>query len=260
MTFAPFALPAPNLRCLAVWRRNLLVWRKLMIGSILSNIAEPLITLIAFGYGVGSLIGNVGDKPYVAFLASGAISVSVLYVSTFEALYSAFSRLDMQKTWESIAFTPTSYDDIVLAELMWAATKGIFTSVAILLVIVVLGISRAWTLPLTIPALALCGACFASIGLVVTAVAKRFDFFSYYFTLVVVPMTFLSGVYFPLEAMPSWLQMLGKLLPLYASVQLVRPMFFGAFDPQALWHITILLVYGLVAYYLAAGLTRRRFR
>ena len=42
-----------------MFRRNLLVWRKLAIPSLVGNIAEPLITLVAFGYGLGALVGQV---------------------------------------------------------------------------------------------------------------------------------------------------------------------------------------------------------
>ena len=63
--------------------RNLLVWKKLAGPSILGNIAEPLITLVAFGYGVGALIGEVEGIPYIAFLASGSIAVSGALAATF---------------------------------------------------------------------------------------------------------------------------------------------------------------------------------
>ena len=188
MQISLYALPSISPRFWPVLGRNLLVWRKLAVPSVLGNIAEPLITLVAFGYGLGSLIGEVEGQPYIRFLASGSIAVSCLFAATFEAMYSAFSRMQVQKTWESIMNAPVALDDIVFAEALWAALKSMFSVAAIMLVLVALGISRAPGLLVALPVLAFAGITFASIALVVNALAKGFDFFIYYFTLVVMPM------------------------------------------------------------------------
>jgi lipooligosaccharide transport system permease protein len=86
----------PRWRFWPVWRRNALVWRKLALPSLIGNIAEPLLTLAAFGWGVGSLVGTVDGVPYILFLASGTVSMSVMNSASFEALYSAFSRMHVQ--------------------------------------------------------------------------------------------------------------------------------------------------------------------
>lgn len=239
--------------------RNLLVWKKLAGPSILGNIAEPLITLVAFGYGVGSLIGQIDGMPYIEYLASGSVAVSAALAATFEALYSAYSRMAVQKTWDSILNAPIALDDIVFAEMLWAAIKALFSCTAILIVIFLLGISRAPTMLLALPVLGLAGVTFASIGLVFNAVAKGYDFFTYYFTLVITPMTFLSGVYFPISQMPPWLQGVAQVLPLKAAVDLVRPLVLGTWPADPLGPLLILTAYAACGYYLALVLTRRRF-
>ena len=239
--------------------RNLLVWKKLALPSILGNIAEPLITLVAFGYGVGSLIGQIDGLPYIEYLASGSVAVSAALAATFEALYSAYSRMAVQKTWDSILNAPIALDDIVFAEMLWAAFKALFSCTAILIVIFLLGISRAPTMLLALPVLGLAGITFASIGLVFNAVAKGYDFFTYYFTLVITPMTFLSGVYFPIAQMPPWLQGVAQVLPLKAAVDLVRPLVLGSWPVDPLQPLLILTAYAACGYYLALVLTRRRF-
>ena len=128
------------LRCLPIWRRNFLVWKKLAVASVLGNIADPLITLIAFGYGLGRLLKTIDGIPYIHFLASGSICMSVMMASSFEALYSAFSRMHVQKTWEALLNAPLALDDVVLAEMRWAATKSLFSGVAILGVMFLLGL------------------------------------------------------------------------------------------------------------------------
>lgn len=253
-----YRLPGFSLRFVPVWRRNLLVWRKLAVASVLGNIAEPMITLIAFGYGLGSLLQTIEGIPYIEFLASGSICMSVMMAASFEALYSAFSRMHVQKTWESLLNTPLELDDIVLAEMLWAASKALISGLAILLVLFGLGIGLHPTTLLVPPLLFLIGASFASIALIVNAIARAYDFFTYYFTLILTPMIFLSGVYYPVAQLPGWLQTLAGYLPLSAAVQLVRPLLLGRLPEDPLPNLLILVGYGLLAFYAATVLTRRR--
>ncbi len=259
MLISTYAPPRITASFYPVVLRNFLVWRKLAVPSIMGNIAEPLITLVAFGYGLGSMIGRVADLPYVTYLASGSIAVSCALAATFESLYSAFSRMHVQKTWESIMNAPVSLDDIVFAEMLWAALKSIFSVAAILVVIFALDISRAPTMLLALPLLAAVGVTFASIALVFNALARGYDFFTYYFTLVLTPMTFLSGVYFPIGQMPVWLQAVAKWLPLTAAVQIVRPLVIGQWPANWAVPLAVLAAYAAGGYYLALVLTRRRF-
>ena len=254
-----YAAPRITPRFWPVVLRNLLVWKKLAVPSVVGNIAEPLITLVAFGYGLGTLIGQIGGRPYIEYLASGSVTVSAVLAATFEALYSAYSRMQVQKTWESILNAPVELDDIVFAEMLWAALKALFSVSAILVVIFLLGISRAPSMLLALPVLGVVGVTFASLALVFNALAKGYDFFTYYFTLVITPMTFLSGVYFPMEQMPGWLQTIGSVLPLKAAVDLVRPLVLGETPTDVVQPLLVLSGYAAVGYYLALVLTRRRF-
>lgn len=258
MTAAKYALPEFSLRFVPIWQRNFLVWKKLAVASVLGNIADPLITLIAFGYGLGSLLQNVNGIPYIHYLASGSICMSIMMASSFEALYSAFSRMHVQKTWDALLNAPLALDDVVLAETLWAATKSLFSGIAILGVIFLLGIGLHLHTLLVLPLLFLIGMTFASLGLVVNAIAQGYDFFTYYFTLVLTPMIFLSGVYYPTAQLPPWLQAISHLLPLTAAVDLVRPLILGEWPVAPLANLGILLLYCVGGFYAATILTRRR--
>ena len=256
--------PSITWRWWPVFLRNLLVWKKLAIPSLVGNIAEPLIWLVAFGYGMGALVGqvNLGGQqvPYLLFLASGSICMSAMQAASFEALYSAFSRMQMQKTWDGIMNAPVSLDDIVFAETLWAAFKAIFTVSIIMVVMLLLGISHEWTLLLAWPILLLVGITFSCIAMVFTALAKGYDFFTYYFTLFLTPMMFLSGVFFPREQLPGWMQAITQWLPLSAAIELVRPLFMGQL-PSAPWrNLGVLLVCAAGSFWLAMALVRKRFR
>ena len=253
-----YVLPQFSMRFLPVWRRNFLVWRKLAVASVLGNIAEPLITLVAFGYGLGRLISYVEGIPYIQYLASGSICMSIMMASSFEALYSAFSRMHVQKTWDALLNAPLALDDVILAEMLWAATKSLMSGLAILCVMFGLGIGLHLQTFLVVPLLFLIGMTFASIGLVINALARGYDFFTYYFTLVLTPMMFVSGVYFPTSQLPPWLQTLSPLLPLGAAVDLVRPLVLGGWPKTPVSGIVMLSAYCAVGFYIATILTRRR--
>ena len=109
--------------------------------------------------------------PYITFLAAGTVCYSTMNSATFESLYSAFSRMHVQRTWDAILNAPLNLDDIVFAETLWAAGKSVFSGIAIILVILALGLSSSalilWIIPLTV----LIGLTFGSLGL--TRPARR---------------------------------------------------------------------------------------
>ena len=90
--------------------------------------------------------------------------------------------------------------------------------------------------------------------------AKGYDFFTYYFTLVLTPMMFLSGVFFPREQLPPIVRTISDWLPLTNAVELVRPLFMDQWPAHPWRHALVLLTFTVVAFWVALALTRRRFR
>ena len=256
--------PELSLRWWPVFLRNLLVWRKLAIPSLVGNIAEPLMWLVAFGYGMGALVGQVhsggSEVPYILFLASGSICMSAMNAASFEALYSAFSRMHVQKTWDGIMNAPVSLDSVVLAEMLWAGFKAVFTVTAILGVMLALDISHSLKLLAAWPVLLGVGVTFSCIALIFNALAKNYDFFTYYFTLFLTPMMFLSGIFFPRDQLPAPVRLVSELLPLTHAVELVRPMFMDQWPAHPLRSGLVLAAYAIGGFWIALALTRRRFR
>ncbi|MBK1685116.1 ABC transporter permease [Rhodoferax fermentans] len=263
---APSIWRAPELsmRWWPVFLRNLLVWRKLAIPSLVGNIAEPLMWLLAFGYGMGALIGQVTvdgvQVPYILFLASGSICMSAMNAASFEALYSAFSRMHVQKTWDGIMNAPVNLDNIVLAEMLWAAFKSLFTVTAILGVMLALGISYSPKLVLAWLVLAGVGITFSCVALIFNALAKGYDFFTYYFTLFLTPMMFLSGIFFPLDQLPPLVRAVSHWLPLTNAVALVRPLFMDQWPIDWLRPLLVLVGFTVGGFWIALALTRKRFQ
>jgi len=253
-----YALPRVSIRFVPVWRRNFLVWTKLAAPSVLFNLADPTIYMLGLGYGLGTFLPDVGGVPYIAFLAAGTICFSTMNTATFETLYSAFSRMHVQRTWDAITNAPVALDDIVLAELIWAASKSVLSGLAILVVVYALGIVASPLAAATLAIVPLIGLCFGGLGLVITALSPSYDFFSYYFTLIITPMAMLSGVFFPVDQLPQALRIVAEVLPLAHATELVRPLTLGAIPEHAVLHVAVLLAYGTAGFYAATILFRRR--
>jgi lipooligosaccharide transport system permease protein len=248
-----------NTRWISVWRRNMLVWRKLLAAAVLSNLADPLIMLFGLGYGLGALLPSVEGMSYIAFFAAGQLCTATMFTASFESMFSGFSRMHGQKTWDAILYAPLTIDDIVAGEIVWAASKAWLTGSTILGVVVVFGLaSSPWVL-LALPAAFLVGLAFSGLGLVMCVLARGWDFFSYYMTLVMTPMMMISGVFFPAEQLPAPLLAVAKALPLYHGVQIVRPLVAGGPPDDLLLHLAVLVGYAAVGYALAIYFARKRF-
>ena len=253
-----FALPRLSLRFMPIWRRNFLVWKKMAGSSILGHLADPVIYMLGLGYGLGGMLPEINGMSYIAFLAAGTVCYSTMNSASFEALYSGFARMHEQRTWEAILNTPITLDDIVLSEIVWAASKSLLSGLAVLLVIWLLGLSHSplilWLIPLSL----LVGLCFAALGLIVTALAPGYDFFMYYFTLVITPMVLLCGVFFPVDQLPAMLQTVSAMLPLTHAIELARPLLNDRIPPNVLWHVALLSGYALLGFYVSLVLFRKR--
>ncbi|MEY2632192.1 MAG: hypothetical protein RIR00_846 [Pseudomonadota bacterium] len=243
---------------LPVWQRNFGVWRKLALTSMLGNLADPVIYMLGLGYGLGSLMPDIGGQPYLAFLAAGTVAASTMNAATFESLYNAFSRMHVQKSWDAILNTPLGLADVLGGELVWAASKAVLSGSAILLVITLIGLVHDPLALWVLPCLLLIGLAFAALGLIWTALAPSFDFFMYFFTLFVTPMTLISGVFFPTDALPGWLAGIGAALPLAQGVALVRPLLAGQVPPDIALHVGLLLLTTALGFAVALRLTTRR--
>lgn len=250
----------PRLRrgAFAVWYRNLQVWKKLIIPATLMNFGEPALYLLGMGYGFGHFVEVMDGLPYLAFLASGIIASSAMTTASFEGMYSVFTRMVPQRTYESILATPLDIDDILAGEMLWCASKSVLSGFAILLVASLLGVVDGWTALWVIPIIFLIGLCFAGPAILMSAFAPSYDFFNYYFVLVITPMFMLCGVFFPISTFPDALQTAVQVLPLTHAVELTRPIITGQPLQNPGLHISVLLLYAGIGYYLAVVFTRRR--
>lgn len=250
--------PRPRRIALKVWLRNLLVWRKIMVAGLFLAFGEPFVYLIGLGFGLGRFIGDISGMPYLTFLASGLLATSAMNAAAFEGMYSVYTRMVHQQTYEAMLATPLQVDDIVAGEMLWCATKSVIVGIPILAVAAMMGAVESWSALATLPIFFLVGLCFAGPSIFVSAVAPSFDFFNYYITLLITPMFIFSGVFYPIGTLPEAAQLIVQLLPLSHAVALIRPLVAGQALVAPLLHVSVLLGYALVGYVAATLFIRRR--
>jgi lipooligosaccharide transport system permease protein len=238
--------------------RNFLVWRKLLWPSLVGNLADPLIYLVGLGYGLGQFVPEMAGLPYLHFLAAGMICYSTMNSASFEALYSAYTRLGVQRTWEAILHAPMTVRDIVIGEWLWAGLKSALSGMAIVLVMYGLGIVKGFAPLAVLPVVLLVGLAFAGIALVITTLAKSYDFFVYYFTLLITPMMLVSGVFFPIDQLPQVVQGVAGFLPLVHGTELARGLALGTPIERPLINVLVLAAYGVIGVSIAVRLAERR--
>jgi lipooligosaccharide transport system permease protein len=249
----------PSRYALAVWRRNLAMYRRTWKLNILPNFFEPLLYLVSIGIGVGAYVSEMGGTSYVAFLAPGLVAVAAMNGASFEVTYNAFVRLNFEKTYASMLTTPIQPEDVLAGEVLWAMTRAAIYGGCFWVVVAAAGLAPLPQALWAIPLLPVTGLLFASLGIAYSLRIPSIEMFSFYFTLFLTPLFLFSDVFFPLEERlaGAWLA-LAEALPLLHPVRLVRAAFRGDFSPVLLWDLAYVLCLSAILLGVAARITRRR--
>jgi lipooligosaccharide transport system permease protein len=233
-------------RSIRVWRRNVDVFLVTLPIEGLPAILEPILYLIGFGLGLGTLIGTVTylgvSVEYIQFLAPGTVAVAILFWSYFEVTYGAYIRMYYQKTFDAILATPLLVEDVILGEMIYATTKAVLASAIMLAVIAAFGVVVWPSGLLVLPIAALGGFFFAGVGLVVTSLVRNISHFNVPMSLFVLPMFTFGGTFFPIDVLPSWALPVAWALPLTHVSLLVRSATLGIVPPYVLGSVAYLVV------------------
>lgn len=242
----------------AVWRRNLQVYLRLWKMLLVAPLVEPVFSIFAFGWGVGSLIAaRVEGIPYLAFVGAGVLSFTVIMRALFETTYGAYFRMVYQSTYDAILATPVEVESLAFAEIGWAVSKAAFDSIIILFVLLAFGAATSPFAAL-VPLPLIIGSFFiAGISLVVTSRVHDIDSFNLYLA-IFFSAIFICGAWFPLEVLPAPLQWLAWAIPLTSAIDLARALLTGRFLPRHILETVYLLAMALLFVELALRALRRR--
>lgn len=228
-----------------VWRRDLDVYLTTWKINFLPPLLEPVFYVLAFGLGLGSLIGDLTyygrEVSYLRFMVPGVVSVAIMFWSYFETTYASFIRMYYQRTFDAMIATPLLVEDVIVGELLWGATKSVLAATLMLGVLTAFGLALWPSAALVIPLAVTGGVLFASMGLFTTSVSPNIDSFNLPIFLVVFPMFMFSGTFFPVDILPAGAQVIAWCLPLTHISLLVRGAFLGWW-PAGWWFSMLYLV------------------
>jgi lipooligosaccharide transport system permease protein len=214
-------VPIPRLAA-SVFLRNARVFSKLWRGALLPTFADPFLYLLALGFGLGTYVASINGIPYKEFIAPGLIASAAMWSSAFETTYNVYFRMNELRLYDNVLSTPVEVQDLVAGDLAWSASRATVYGVVVLVVVAIFGlISSPWAI--LIPFfVVLGGLCFSVIGYTFTALIPKIDLYSYFFTLGITPMFLFSGIFFPFNELPGWVEVVAWFSPLYHLVEITR--------------------------------------
>lgn len=250
-------------RALYVWRRDfdvaLIIWKT----SLVAPLVEPLFYMITFGWGLGGFVSEIpfhgNNYSYLHFIAPGILAITILYQSFFECTYGTFVRMNFQKTFDAISYTPLTIEEIILGEILWGATKAVISALAMILIFSLFGAMNIRFFPLILILAFINGIMFSSIAVGVTSKVPNIDSISYWVFFFVVPMSFLSSTFFPLDSLPLILRIIAYFFPLIHLVDILRVITLeNKISIIILFNLAYIIPIGLLCLMIAIKLMRGR--
>ncbi len=241
-----------------VMSRDIMIFRQYWFSTTFASVVQPVIYLLAFGLGFGSLVHSVGHQRYVQYVATGVVATAVLFSSAFPGMFNTAIRWQFQRTYDALLAAPVDVEELITAEVLWVSLRAGVYGLAPLVVGMFFGLRAEPGMLLVAPIGFLTGFGFCAFGVLIAAVAKRIDNFNYITSGVLTPMFLVAGTFFPITNLPRGLRIVAHVNPLYHCVALVRDVSLQTFQAADLVHLAVLAGFSLVVWRLAIWRMRGR--
>ena len=214
--------------------------------TVASGFVEPVFYLLAFGYGIGNLIGEVSGPdgqtvPYAAFIAPALLATSAMNGAVYDSTWNVFFKMHHAKLYQGMLSTSLGPLDVALGEIGWALLRGLAYAIGFFTIVTPLGLVLSpWGI-LAIPAAVLIAFGFAAVGMGITSYLKSFQQMNWV-NFILLPMFMFSGTFYPLSVYPEQIQIVIQALPLWHAVELIRGLTLGALNWSMLIHVGYFLV------------------
>jgi lipooligosaccharide transport system permease protein len=231
--------PLPSLfkRLSAVWMRHYTVYSRNFFTNSFYIVVEPVIFIMAVGWGLASTIHSMDGMDYLSFIAPGQVMVAAVFSASFDMSYGTYFRMEMDHNYDSMLVTPLSVSDIFWGELIYHGTKGAFFSTGVLAVFAVWGLVHSpWALLVPFVGF-LTAVLFGSLGLFAVRLVRDMTQFNFFISGVISPLTLFSGTLFPVDKLPKAVAFCAYWLPLFHPVHLCRMLTTGIFESD--WPVSL---------------------
>ncbi len=243
---------------LRVWQRNRDVFNNIWKSEAVWPFVEPLVTLVALGFGLGDFIKLESGGSYIDFIGPGILAAFAMWMASAEACWGSFFRMENQKTFDAIISTPASVDDVTSGEILWAATRAVISATCVFAMVLVFGAVDSVLAVFVLPMAVLSGLMFGAISLCYAAIARSVSSLNYFFAVYITPQFWLAGVFFPLNELPGWVEVVAWFTPAYHAVEVYRGLLQGDLQWSHLGDIAWMAAVTALFYALALHLMRRR--
>jgi ABC-2 type transport system permease protein len=213
---------------------------------IIGSLGQPLLFLLVFGFGFGSIFEKAGGGNYIQFLVPGIVAMAVVFTAIFGGIELIWDR--QFGFLKETMVAPVSRFSIMLGRTIGGATVSVIQGIAILLISFLVGF-KMQNLLMIFPALVfmfLTAFFFAALGTAIASKLTDMQAFPIIMNFLVMPLFFLSGSIFPLNTAPKALQILGKLDPLSYGIDGLRYAFIGTSTLNPWIDLLVLIAFSAV--------------
>jgi len=217
---------------------------------IVSGFFEPVFYLLAFGFGIGQLIGNLTDGngnpvTYAAFIAPALLATSAMNGAIYDSTWNVFFKIKHGRLYQSMLATSLGTLDVALGEIIWALFRGLIYSIGFMAIVTPLGLVTSWWAIAAIPAAVIIAFAFSAVGMAITSYMKTYQQMDL-INVVLLPMFLFSGSFYPITVFPEWIQSVIQALPLWHAIELVRGLMLGNISLGLLTHVLYFMVMILI--------------
>src|SRR5918999_239161 len=206
------------------------VWR----GTAISSVVTPVLFLLAFGFGLGTLVDRTTDLPegisYLEFVAPGLLAATAMQLASFEASWPVLSAIKWSRQYHAMLATPLRIGDVLLGHQAFIAFRMLMTAAIYLAAIAAFGAVNSPLGILAVPVTVLVGISFAAPIAAWGAYTESDTSFVAIFRFIILPMFLFSGTFFPIERLPGILELVAYATPLWHGVDLCRQLTLGDVD------------------------------
>lgn len=223
---------------------------------VASGFFEPVFYMLAFGLGLGGMIGFVegvtdasgNPVSYAAYIVPALLATSAMNGAIYDSTWNVFFKMHFAKLYQTMLSTSIGPLDVAVGEIGWALLRGLVYALGFMTVMAPLGLITSWWAILAVPGAVLIAFGFASVGMGITSYLKNFHQMNW-INFFMLPMFLFSGTFYPLSIYPDWLQAFIQAWPLWHAIQLERAFMLGDLSPDIFGHIlyfVVMIVLGLV--------------
>ena len=194
---------------------------------IIGSLGQPLLFLVALGFGMGPMFARAGGGSYIDFLAPGVMSQAIIFTAVFSGIELIWDR--QFGFLKETLVAPVSRLEIITGRILGGATVAAVQGIITFLLTLVVGFRpmNIVSLPIAIGVMFLVALLYTALGTAIASVLEDFHGFQLIMNFLVMPSFFLSGALFPLQNSPGLLQTISKVNPLTYGVDALREVLTG---------------------------------